>query len=369
MTQPGSTRLTVLNVAYPFAPLGDDASGGAEQVLSRIDEALVTAGHRSLVLACSGSQCSGTLLAMSPIRGLVGERQKAEAFARYREAVARVIPRFEVDVVHMHGIGFHEHLPPPGPPVLATLHLPPSWYPAEVFRPTRPSTYLCCVSASQRASCPPSAALLDDVPNGVRLQDFSANKPKASYVLALGRICPEKGFEAAIEAAKRARVTLLLAGRVFPYEEHERYFAERIAPALDDDRRFIGPVGLAEKRRWLARARCLLVPSLVPETSSLVAMEALASGTPVVAFRVGALAEIIEHGKTGFLVSDIDEMARAIGQTASLRPEDCRRAAESRFSADVMCARYIALYEALAAGPAGEDRPPSQPRAALGAQV
>ena len=141
---------------------------------------------------------------------------------------------------------------------------------------------------------------------------------------------------------------LLLAGQTFPYDAHESYFAREIAPRLDRARRFIGPIGLVRKRRLLSAARCLLLPSLAPETSSLVAMEALACGTPVIALPSGALPEIVEHGRTGFIVSDEQEMAEAIPAAARIEPEVCRAAARERFSLVRTVERYFALYRQLA---------------------
>jgi glycosyltransferase involved in cell wall biosynthesis len=164
----------------------------------------------------------------------------------------------------------------------------------------------------------------------------------------MGRLCPEKGFDRAIDAARRARVPLLIAGRVFPYPAHQRYFEAAIAPRLDRRIRWIGAVGLARKRRLLSSANCVVVPSVVPETSSLVAMEALACGTPVVAQALGALPEIVEHGRTGFLVHDVDEMADALVRARSLDREACASAARERFTARQMTDRYLALYERIA---------------------
>jgi glycosyltransferase involved in cell wall biosynthesis len=118
-------------------------------------------------------------------------------------------------------------------------------------------------------------------------------------------------------------------------------------PRLDGLRRFIGPVGLARKRRLLSAAPCLLVPSLAPETSSLVAMEALACGTPVVAFLSGALPDIIEPGKTGFLVRDEQEMADGVAAADSLDPDVCRQTAQQRFALEHMAQRYLAVYSQL----------------------
>lgn len=365
-------RLTILSVAYPLAPVGPDAVGGAERVLAGIDRALTAAGHRSLVLAAEGSAAAGDLIPFRLPRGPLDDVVVAGVRRRYAEALRAllVLTRGAVDVVHLHGVDFASYLPPPGPPVLATLHLPPSWYPAAAFRPARPATYLHCVSASQRRACPPGAELLPEVPNGVDLAAFhplkaseaaseAASGAGGGFVLALGRICPEKGFHLALDAAARAGVPMLLGGKVFPYPEHERYYAREIAPRLSPERRFLGPLGLAETASLLARARCLLVPSLAPETSSLVAMEALASGTPVVAFRAGALPEIVDDGETGFLVDGVDEMAAAIARAGEIDRRACRAAAEARFGEERMIAGYLGLYERLAGAPA--EAPPESP--------
>lgn len=116
---------------------------------------------------------------------------------------------------------------------------------------------------------------------------------------------------------------------------------------MDKRRRFIGPVGRIAKNRLLSSAQCLLVPSLISETSSLVSMEALACGTPVVAFRAGALPGIIDHGRTGFLVENETEMAEAIAATGELVPAVCRAVARERFSGERMTRAYLDLYRDL----------------------
>lgn len=340
-------RLTVLSVAYPFAPVGRDAVGGAEQVLATMDEALVRRGHRSIVIAAEGSRVAGALVPTPRFDGELDEPTRRTAWVWHRAAVERVLRDERVDLVHMHGIDFHAYLPLVSPPVLVTLHLPLSWYPPEALRPKRRGVHLHCVSASQHAACPPDVALREHVPNGVSLGALRPMDHKRSFVMALGRICPEKGFHLALDAAALARVPLVLAGQVYRYETHERYFREQIQPRLAATRRFIGPIDVERKRELLSAARCLLVPSLVAETSSLVAMEALACGTPVVAFGGGALSEIVEHGRTGFIVRDAREMAEAIHAASALRPSECRRAAEERFSSDAMVRRYLSVYERL----------------------
>ena len=336
--------LTVLQVAFPLAPVWAGAVGGAEQMLHLLDAALVAAGHRSIVVACAGSRVAGELVEMPapPLR--LSEWQKETAWTATRNAIATVLGGTRIDLVHVHGIDFPRYLPLAGVPTLATLHLPLSWYPKSIFTL---DIRLNCVSETQRRDGGAVAAGLPVVPNGIALDGFSL-AGKRGYALALGRICPEKGFHLALDAARRAGVPLALAGQVFPYPAHERYFRDEITPRLDRARRFLGPLDPARRRRLLAGARCLLVPSEVAETSSLVAMEALASGTPVVAFRRGALPEIVEDGRTGFLVDNVEEMAAAIERCRGLSPAACRAVAEARFSAASTTRGYLRLYEEIA---------------------
>ena len=348
-------RLTILNVAYPFAPVGPDTAGGAEQILGHLDAALARSGHRSLVVACEGSRVAGKLVPVPRCAGIIDESARRMAHERHREAIRRVLRQTPVDLVHLHGIDFPAYLPPSGVPALATLHLPASWYPVEIFAPARPDTWLNAVSRAQHATCPESAALVAPIENGVPVEALAGRYARRNFALVIGRICPEKGVHLAIEAAKRAETPLLVAGEVFPYDAHRRYFDEQVLPRLDALRRFVGPVGFARKRRLMNAARCVLIPSVAPETSSLVAREAIACGTPVVAFPNGALPESVEEGRTGFLVDDVDGMAAAIGRTHTLDPGELRRVARARFSVERMSAQYLALYRHLASDrhPAG----------------
>ena len=342
--------MKILSVAYPFAPVRGDTAGGAEQVLGMLDCALTRTGHASYTVACEGSQVGGELFATPLPPGRIDDTAREETWACVRSVLGSAIDRVRPDLIHMHGLDFLEYLPEAnGIPVIATLHLPPSWYAPDTFKIARPRTWIHCVSRSQEEACPRADNLLPFIPNGVREDLPVRGGARGNFALSLGRMCPEKGFHLALTAAAQARVPMLLAGQVYGYEEHQRYFREQILPQCNRTARFIGSVGLRKKRRLFSSARCLLIPSLAPETSSLVAMEAAMCGTPAIAFRSGALPEIIEENVTGFLVDDVAQMAEAIRRCDRFDAERCRDAALSRFSAVGTAAAYLRMYGRLIA--------------------
>jgi len=341
--------LTVLSVGFPLAKVSPETAGGAEQVLLSLDRGLVSEGHHSIVLAPQGSSCHGLLIPVQVPGGRLDEPAKREARRSFKRALEHALARFSADLVHMHGLDFDEYLPErQDVPVVVSLHLPLTWYKDEALRPARPNTALVCVSKAQRASAAPDVQVTAVVPNGVDVRDFPSRHRKGNYALLLGRICPEKASHLAIEAAERAQVELVIAGTIFDYPEHRQYFDTMMRPRLGRNARFIGAVGGAQKAQLLAGAKCLLIPSQAPETSSLVAMEALAAGTPVIAWRSGALPEIVSHGRTGFIVSSVREMASAIPRAGTIPPEACRGEARRRFDGQQMISRYLRLYRRIA---------------------
>lgn len=341
--------MRILNIAFALAHVADDSNGGAEQVLWQLDRAATAAGHESLIVAAETSRISGTLF------GTPQQPKKIEkdyyAF-RYQAHVAKIreaLATGAFDLVHMHGYDFYEFIPDSDAPILVTLHLPPSWYPQWIYKIPRRETFINCVSASQRMMAPRSTLIVRTITNGVRipaLQPLPAEQRK--HAVILGRICPEKGTHIGIQSARRAGVPVVLAGSVAGFPEHLAYFEQEVRPALNGAAKFVGSVGYLEKNELLRSARCLLVPSSAPETSSLVSMEALACGTPVIAFRSGALPEIIEHGNTGLLVDSEEEMVDAIGKISEIDPSYCRKTALERFSVERMTRKYLEWYEHVA---------------------
>lgn len=341
--------LTVLSIAFPFAPVGPDAVGGAEQILSALDAALISAGQRSIVVACEGSVTAGDQIAVPVPKGKFDGECRCSTTARMQTAIDHAIELYRVDIVHMHGLDFFEYVIPGDVPLLVTLHLPISWYPERAWRANHTRTHFVCVSEEQRANWQWGRDAISVIENGVQLSPYR-EKVRQALAIVMGRICPEKNAHEALEAATRCRTPVYIVGQVFPYADHERYFAQQISPWLGEPKaghRFLGPLSREQRQQLLSSARCLLHPTRAPETSSLAAMEALAAGTPVIAYRSGALTSIVEHGVTGLLVGDPSGMTEAITHVDRIRNVDCRRAAERRFSQDRMIAEYFNLYEQL----------------------
>lgn len=373
----------VLSVAFPFAVVGPAAVGGAEVVLSQLEASLPTVGFGSLVVAREGSQPLGQLYPTVVPEGEIDDALRTVVEAAHQANINRALAEHPVALVHMHGLDFHRYRLPLDLPVLVTLHLPPAWYPEAIW--DLPANYhLLCVSETQRRACPSHAqGRLQVIGNGVPLPDRATLRPGGRYALMLARICPEKNLHMGFDAARLAGLPAMLGGEIFPYREHLRYFAEQIEPRLTvspaqhtqrgqrtdavPDARFLGPVSGTAKARLLSRAACLLLPSLAPETSSLVAMEALAAGVPVIAVASGAVPELVEHGRTGLLVEPggdiVANLAAALAQVPSLSRPLCRETAEARFALSRMLQEYAAQYRRLrlpapvAAAPQGASTP------------
>jgi glycosyltransferase involved in cell wall biosynthesis len=195
--------------------------------------------------------------------------------------------------------------------------------------------------------------MLGVVRNGIDVARFAATgdgdgpEEKADFLLWMGRVCPEKAPHLAIAAAERAGLPIVLAGQVYPFSWHRQYWEREVRPRIDGRRvRWVPLPSFAEKTKLLRQARGLLVTSLVGETTSLVALEAMASGTGVVAFRRGALEEVVAEG-TGYLVDGVEEMAAACGRLGAIDAEDCRTWVEQEYSAEAMADGYEGLIREL----------------------
>jgi glycosyltransferase involved in cell wall biosynthesis len=336
---------SILYVAYPLLPVSDASAGGAEQILWSLEQEMAFRGHNTAVAACESSKVRGELVStgQSPRNDDSFEEREAQ----HTEKIVELACQRSFSLIHDHSGHFFRHAERVSAPVLATLHLPRSFYAESMFRALPHNVYFNCVSDTQMASFRDLPRIVGVVQNGIPVESFPFAARKDDYLLWLGRICPEKAPHFAIEAAKRAGMRLVLAGQVYPFSYHRSYFEREVKPLLEARNSnvvFVELPTFQQKVELLQCAKALLVTSLAEETSSLVALEAAACGTPVVAFRNGALPEIVEQGHTGFTVKTLEQMVAAIRDVGEIWPEECRHRVETRFSSKTMADRYERLY-------------------------
>jgi glycosyltransferase involved in cell wall biosynthesis len=259
------------------------------------------------------------------------------------QACFRAARRGEFDVIHNHaGIEGMVLAETSATPVVSTMH--------NAFVPQTQTiwdAYPWFHHALSGSSAPtfPSRGALPPIHHGIDVRSFRVGAPEG-YLLFLGRFSPEKGADRAVQAAERAGRRLVLAGKVDPPEADQ--FRDVIEPLIDGDRvRYVGEVDAKAKRRLLAGADALLFPIEWEEPFGLVMIEALASGIPVIAFGRGSVPEIVEDGRTGFIVDDVEGMADAIGRLDEIDRRECRAAAERRFTVERMVDDVEAMYRSI----------------------
>lgn len=345
--------MRILYIAYPLLTVSPDSAGGAEQVLWALEREMARCGAQTSVAASNGSSVTGELFSTGePCREPDDlERRDREhhekilAFVRRRAREGRPF-----DLVHDHSGSFWPCAAEIGQPVLATLHLPRTFYPPQHFANIPANVDFNCVSASQARSFAGVSALLEVVSNGIALELFEPNDRvsdvRRSGLLWLGRICEEKAPHLALDIAARTALPITLAGHVYPFSYHRQYFDHEVASRLRQmpQATFTGLPSFHHKRQLLRGAQALLITSLAEETSSLVAMEAAASGTPVIAFARGALPEIVCDGLTGFLVDSAEAAVPALRRIGEIDPAVCARHARECFSSANMAENYARLY-------------------------
>ena len=349
--------LRIAMLAPPWLSVPPSGYGGVEAVVSALTEALVRRGHAVTLFCAPGSMSAATVTTLLEAthpdeieRSLYEVDHVARAFEEIDDAPAA--ERF--DVIHDHcgftAIAMADRI---DTPIVHTLH--------GQFTPSTAAFYvrhahkaaLVGISRTQLYSAPPELGPFEVIPNPIDVSAWQLHERKDDYLLWIGRMTPEKGPHRAIAAARAADVPLVLAGVIQPGQQP--FFDREIAPHLDGDRvRFVGEVGGAEKRSLFARARGLLMPIRWEEPFGMVMVEAMACGTPVIAFPEGAARELVVDGTTGFLVEDERAMADAIGRLSSIMAGDCRAWVAARCDVDVVAAAYERTYRSVASPRARE---------------
>ena len=345
------TQRHVVIVAPPWYPIPPDGYGGIELVVALLADGLRQAGDRVTLLAAEGSQPEAIALAPPSWHADLGGPDERMRELTYASRVAATLAQLEgVDVIHDH-CGFATLVAACAAnvaPVVHTVHgdIPEAY--ATFYSSTVDRAGLVAISEAQRRTLP-DLPWIGTVHNAVDVENLLVTPTqKVPFLLCLARICPDKGQHLAIEVARRAGMRLVLAGKVEATPEATEYFKREVEPFIDGVRvlHFDNVAG-DEKARLLARAYALLAPLQWDEPFGLALVEAMASGTPVIAIGRGAAPELVTDGTTGFLVNDVDGMVRAVSRVADLQPSACAAATRARFSPSVMASSYRRIYERL----------------------
>lgn len=347
-------------VSWPVPPAG---YGPWEQVASNLTEQLVNRGHDVTLFAAKGSKTTARLVettahpfemwpqaerdrerCLDPETGLLEGPPDFRALEQQHIATCiEQAAQCDFDLVHshlhVHALVFARLIPCP---LLTTLH-GAAWVRAHhpVLDRYKDAPYVSLSDAER--SFKPDLNYAGTVHNGIVLDRFKFQARKESHLLFAGRLSPEKGAAQAVQIAAKANRPLRMAGTIEP--QYQRYFDQHIKPDIDNgNTTYLGPLSQTDLAEQYRAAAAVLFPIQWSEPFGLVVAESLACGTPVIAFRMGAMPELIRDGETGYLADTVDDAANAARHLDQIDPAACRRDAEQRFSDAAMAQGYERVY-------------------------
>lgn len=341
--------LRIALIASPWFPVPPSGYGGIELMAFILARELSARGHKVTVLGSQGTYGPFESLALAPEswRDVLGTTEGLARHDLFLYRAYETLRRRAFDVVH-------DHTGLPGilvasqarlqPPVVATLHSSLSEADGDFLSSVARQVNLVAISRAQQATVAGVEwrAMVHNAVDPASYTPVTTPEEKEDYVVDLARINPDKGQHLAIEAAKRLGVRLVLAGKVDL--EGRKYFAEKIEPNLNGQVTWRENVQGKEKAALLAKAKAMLFPIEWEEPFGLAMVEAMVSGTPVIAFRHGAAPELVEPGVTGFLADDVDGMVAAYGRLGEIDLKRCAEVAASRFGPARMTDGYLNVY-------------------------
>jgi glycosyltransferase involved in cell wall biosynthesis len=334
-------RVRIALIAPPWFQLPPRGYGGIEWMTFWLVEELVKRGHE-VTLVASGENYSHARFLQTyqspPTEALGGSVPEIV----HAGMAGRLLDGLELDIVHDHSFA--------GPllararecPTVVTAHGPPHGELADYYREVGTSSSLVAISHCQRRQRP-DLPWVATVHNGIPTEEYPFREAKEPFVLWLGRMSPEKAAHIAIDTARAAGRRLVLAGKCNEPAE-KGYFDREVRPRLGPDVTWVGEADTRFKKRLLSEASCLLFPIQWAEPFGIVMVEALACGTPVVAFRRGSVPEVVEDGVTGYICDDTRNLSLALNKVDRISPHDCRRYAVRHFEASAMASAYETIY-------------------------
>ena len=359
--------MKIAHIAPPWIRIPPENYGGTEIVIYNLVEEQVAQGHEVTLFAPGDAETPAKLVSFFPKSLLeIGVPWPAHPRAFYHLYKSiEYVKEHDFDIVHTHLSSSSDIYIFPLTAALTTPHVTTlhsrfpfervgSWLgdsvspgADELYMEWAPFVPMVAISESARAEVSYKLNFVGVVHHGLPMKEFTPTGAKrGDFLVWLGRIIPDKGTDLAVKAAKEAGVPIVLAGTVDQYDpDSVNYYDEVIKPLVDGKQvKYVGPVNMEEKIELLSEARALLNPIEWEEPFGMVMIEAMALGCPVIAFNRGAASEIVEHGKTGFVVSDVEEMVRFIPRVDEIDRDATRAYVERDFSARAMAEKYTRVY-------------------------
>ena len=348
---PVGAPLRVAMLAPPWISVPAPGYGGVESVVSSLTESLVRRGHAVTLFCAPGSVSRAdvvTVLDNSHPDEIERSLYEVDHVGQAFDEIDFATSGDSFDVIHDHcgftALAMANRIETP---LVHTLHGPFTADTTAFYARHGHKAALVGISRAQLSSAPPGLGPIDSIPNPIDLRAWPLQERKGDYLLWVGRMTPEKGPHRAIAAARAVDAPLVLAGVIQPGQQ--AFFDREVAPHVDGERvRFVGEVGGPAKHSLFAGARGLLMPIRWNEPFGMVMVEALACGTPVIAFPEGAVRELVIDGKTGFLVDDERAMAAAVGKLPRIDAHACRAWVSQHCDVDVVAAAYERIYRSVA---------------------
>lgn len=342
-------RLRIAQLANIAERVPPHKYGGTERIVSVLTEELVKRGHQVTLFASGDSITSAKLVSIYP---------KALRYSRVLDNVygANILSLLNIGYAYQRQDQFdiiHDHngylsLPTANfskTPVVMTVHGYFGVNEKRIFENLK-NPYLVSVSKAQAASAP-NLKFMGNVYHGLDLKDFPFSKKLGKYLLFTGRISMEKGVHFAIETALYLDMPLIIAAKLDSEVDASHdvsYFKQFIEPKLSDQIKWVGEVSETERNKLMSGALCSLHPITWPEPFGLTIIESMACGTPVVAFNLGSMPEIIEDGKSGYIVEDVSSMIEAVAKIQKIDRQYCRKYVLDKFSVGNMVDGYESIY-------------------------
>ncbi|MEK7603746.1 MAG: glycosyltransferase family 4 protein [Patescibacteria group bacterium] len=340
-------KLKIAQIAPLWIPVPPRTYGGIELMVNNLTLGLRSHGHDVTVFASGDSTIPGPLISPTD-KALWLQKDARNPHATIIKMLAMIKELGkEFDIIHNHFNFFMFPLALMGdmPPILTSIRSPLDKLYADTIKMFPQINFVTISNDAKVAASDFGIEVKDVVYNGIDIEKYPFNPQHSDYLLYLSRINRGKGIITAIKVAKSLGKKLIIAGNIVGFNEWN-YFMQEVQPYLNDSEiKFVGQANFNEKIELMKNAYAFLFPIEVREAFGNVMIEAMACGTPVIAFNRGSVSEIIEHGKTGFIVNSEEEMISSVSRIDSIDRMACRKAVEEKFTLDHMVNNYERVYE------------------------